>query len=133
MGREPRALSPRARRGAAIGGGIAIALIVGWVVTLPMRQTRFQVVEHGLEVSEEGTGVRGRLRNRGADADAVVLEAYLYDETNRLLGTASGTLVRVPADSIVPFTIPVEDRIARVLARYSLYAGLEPNPLAPGR
>ena len=133
MAREPRPLSPRARRAATIAGGIAIALIVGWVVTLPMRQTRFQVVEHGLEVSEEGTEVRGRLRNRGADADAVVLEAYLYDEANRWLGTASGTLVRVPADSTVPFTIPVEDRLAGVLARYSLYAGLEPNPLAPRR
>lgn len=133
MAREPRPLSPRARRAAAIGGGIAIALIVGWVVTLPMRQTRFQVVEHGLEVSGEGTEVRGRLRNRGADADAVVLEAYLYDERNRWLGTAAGTLVRVPADSTVPFTIPVEDRMARVLTRYSLYAGVEPNPLAPGR
>lgn len=133
MAREPRPLSSRARRGAAIAGGIAIALIVGWVVTLPMRQTRFQVVEHGLDVSAEGTEVRGRLRNRGGNAEAVVLEAYLYDERNRWLGTASGTLVRVPADSTVPFTIPVEDRLARGLARYSLYAGLEPNPLAPGR
>lgn len=132
MAREPRPLSPRARRGAAIAGGITIALIVGWVVTLPMRQTRFHVVEHGLEVSEEGTEVRGRLRNRGGDADAVVLEAYLYDEKNRWIGTASGTIVRVPADSTVSFTIPIEDRMAGALARYSLYAGLEPNPLAPG-
>lgn len=132
MARESRPLSPRTRRGAAIAGGIAIALIVGWVVTLPMRQTRFQVVEHGLEVSEDGTEVRGRLRNRGADAEAVVLEAYLYDERNRWLGTASGNLVRVPADSTVPFAIRVDDRVAGVLARYSLYAGLEPNPLAPG-
>ena len=55
------------------------------------------------------------------------------DDANRWLGTASETLDRVPADSTVPFAIPVADPMARGLRRYSLYAGLEPNPLAPGR
>ncbi|HEY7573707.1 MAG TPA: hypothetical protein VIB08_00925 [Thermoanaerobaculia bacterium] len=130
--RESRPLSPRARRTAAIAGGILIAAIAGWVVTLPMRQTRFQIVEHRLETSAEGVEVRGRLRNRGADAPAVLLEAYLYDDRNRWLGTAAGSLTGVPADSTVPFAIPIEPALARNLERYSLYAGLEPNPLAPG-
>jgi hypothetical protein len=130
--RESRPLSPRARRAAAIAAVVLIAALVVWIVTLPVRQTRFQVVEHRLETSGEGAAVRGRLRNRGADAHTVLLEAYLYDGRNRWLGTASGTLAEVPGDSTVPFSIPIEPAQARALERYSLYAGLEPNPFAPG-
>jgi hypothetical protein len=112
---------------------VLLVAIVAWVVTLPMRQTRFQVVEHRLESSGEGAEVRGRLRNRGDEARAVLLEAYLYDDQNRWLGTADGTLERAPADSTVPFVIRVEPGLAGAVERYSLYAGVEPNPFAPGR
>jgi hypothetical protein len=114
-----------------VGTALLVA-VVAWVVTLPMRQTRFQVVEHRLESSGAGSEVRGRLKNRGEEARAVLLEAYLYDDQNRWLGTAQETLERAPAGSTVPFVIPVEPRLARAVERYSLYAGLEPNPFAPG-
>lgn len=133
MVRQSRPLSPRTRRIAGIGGTVLLVAIVAWVVTLPMRQTRFQVVEHRLESSGEGAEVRGRLRNRGDEARAVLLEAYLYDDQNRWLGTADGTLERAPADSTVPFVIRVEPGLAGAVERYSLYAGVEPNPFAPGR
>lgn len=106
--------------------------IVAWVVTLPMRQTRFQVVEHRLERAGQEAEVRGHLRNRGPEARQVLIEAYLYDEENRWLGTAEAILEVAPADSTVPFAVPVEPRLAAALERYSLYAGLEPNPFAPG-
>jgi len=132
MARESRPLSPRTRRIAAMVGALLLAVAAAWIVTLPMRQTRFQVVEHRVESSGEGMEVRGRLRNRGAEAREVHVEAYLYDRDNRWLGTAQATLTRAPADSTVPFAIPIEPRTARALERYSLYAGLEPNPFAPG-
>lgn len=113
-------------------GALLLAAAATWVVTLPMRQNRFQVVEHRLEGSGKGVEVRGRIRNRGDEAREVLIEAYLYDRDNRWLGTAQTTLVRAPADSIVSFVIAVEPRLARALERYSLYAGLEPNPFAPG-
>lgn len=113
-------------------GALLLAAAAAWIVTLPMRQTRFQIVEHRLGRSEEGVEVRGRLRNRGDEAREVLVEAYLYDGGSRWLGTAQATLARAPADSTVPFAIPVGPRLARSLERYSLYAGLEPNPLAPG-
>jgi hypothetical protein len=131
--RESRPLSPRTRRIAAVAGTLLLVAVAGWVVTLPMRQTRFQVVEHRLEGAGGGAEVRGRLRNRGAEARAVLLEAYLYDDENRWLGTAQATLARAPADSVVPFAIPIDPGIARVVERYSLYAGVEPNPFAPER
>jgi hypothetical protein len=117
---------------ATIAGALLLAGAVGWVVTLPMRQTRFQVVEHRLESSGSGLEVRGSLRNRGDEARGVLVEAYLYDAANRWLGTAQATLDRAPADSTVPFAIPVEPRLAPAVERYSLYAGVEPNPYAPG-
>ena len=106
--------------------------IVAWVVTLPMRQTRFQVVEHRLERSGQDAEVRGRIRNRGEAARQVLVEAYLYDGENRWLGTAQTTLDVAPAESEIPFAVPIEPRLAGALERYSLYAGLEPNPFAPG-
>ncbi len=109
-----------------------IIAIGAWVVTLPMRQTRFQVVEHRLVRSGQGAEVRGLLKNRGPEARQVLLEAYLYDGENRWLGTAEASLELAPADSVVPFAVPIEARHARAVERYSLYAGLEPNPLAPG-
>lgn len=132
MPRQSRPLSDRTRRVAWLLGGLALLAIIAWVVTLPMRQTRFQVVDHRLEAAGEGADVHGRLRNRGDEAREVLVEAYLYDDENRWLGTAQGRVERAPADSTVPFRIPVEPRLARVVARYSLYAGLEPNPFAPG-
>lgn len=132
MARESRPLSRRTRRIAAIVGSLLLAAAAAWIVTLPMRQTRFQVVEHRLERSGEGVEVRGRLRNRGDEAREVLVEAYLYDRDNRWLGTAQATLARASADSAIPFTISIEPRLARALERYSLYAGLEPNPFAPG-
>lgn len=113
-------------------GALLLAAAAAWIVTLPMRQNRFQVIEHRLESSGSGVEVRGRLRNRGEEARGVLLEAYLYDRDNRWLGTALETLARAPADSSVPFVIAVEPRLARAVERYSLYAGLEPNPYAPG-
>jgi hypothetical protein len=133
VARESRPLNPRTRRIAAIAGTLLLVAVVGWVVTLPMRQTRFQVVDHRLESVGGGAEVRGRLRNRGEEARAVLLEAYLYDDENRWLGTAQGTLARAPADSLVPFAIPIDPGLARAVERYSLYAGVEPNPFAPGR
>ncbi|HKY61288.1 MAG TPA: hypothetical protein VJP59_09780, partial [Gemmatimonadota bacterium] len=62
----------------------------------------------------------------------VLVEAYLYDDENRWMGTARETLGLIPADSVVPFAIPVDPGLALGVERYSLYAGLEPNPLAPG-
>ena len=132
MGREPNPLSARKRRAAWIVGAIVLAAAGAWVVTLPMCQTRFQVVEHRLERTGQGADVRGRLRNRGAEARQVLVEAYLYDGENRWLGTARTTLDVAPADSVVAFAVPIEARLAGPLERYSLYAGLEPNPLAPG-
>jgi hypothetical protein len=130
--RQARTLNPRTRRIAAVAGTLVLVGIVAWVVTLPMRQTRFQVVEHRLERSGREAEVHGRLRNRGADARQVLVEAYLYDGQNRWLGTAQTTLDVAPADSVVPFSVPIEARFAGPLERYSLYAGLEPNPFAPG-
>ena len=132
MPRESKPLSPRTRRIAWIVGGLALVATFAWVVTLPLRQTRFQVVEHDLVTTAEGAQIRGRIRNRGAAAQAVLVEAYLYDGQNRWLGTARGELARAAADSVVPFAILVEPRLSRAVERYSLYAGLEPNPFAPG-
>lgn len=117
---------------AALVGTLVTLGIGAWVVTLPMRQTRFQVVEHRLERAGQEAEVRGRLRNRGPTAREVLVEAYLYDAENRWLGTAQTTLETTPADSVVPFALPIDARLAAALERYSLYAGLEPNPLAPG-
>ena len=114
-------------------GGAALAAAVLWVVTLPMRQTRFQVVEHRLTSSGDRVAVEGLLRNRGEEARAVLVEAYLYDDENRWIGTAQTTLASVPADSTVAFSIPVDPGLALGVERYSLYAGLEPNPFAPDR
>lgn len=132
MARESRPLRRRTRRIAALVGGVLLAGAATWVVTLPMRQTRFQVVEHRLERAGEGAEVRGRLKNHGEGAGEVLVEAYLYDSHNRWLGTAQSSIAGAPADSIVPFTIPVASGFARAVERYSLYAGLEPNPYAPG-
>lgn len=133
MPRESRPLSPRTRRIAAVAGTLLLVAVIGWVVTLPMRQTRFQVVEHRLDSVGGGAEVRGLVRNRGAEARSVLLEAYLYDDENLWLGTAQATLARAPADSVVPFAIPIDPRLALAVERYSLYAGLEPNPFAPDR
>ena len=133
MPRESRPLSPRTRRIAAVAGTLLLVAVVGWVVTLPMRQTRFQVVEHRLAGGGGSVEVQGRLRNRGEEARGVLVEAYLYDDQNRWLGTAQGTLARAPADSVIPFAIPIDPGLARAVERYSLYAGLEPNPFAPDR
>jgi hypothetical protein len=132
MARQARPLSRRARRIASLVGIVAIVGLGAWVVTLPMRQTRFQVVEHRLERSGQESEVRGRLRNRGAEARQVLVEAYLYDGENRWLGTAQTTLEIAPADSVVPFAVRIDGRLGAALERYSLYAGLEPNPFAPG-
>lgn len=132
MPRESKPISPRTRRIAWILGGAALVAVLAWVVTLPMRQTRFQVAEHQLVPTSHGAEIRMRLRNRGDEARDVLVEAYLYDADYRWLGTAEGRLARAPADSTVPFVVPVEPRLARVVERYSLYAGLEPNPFAPG-
>lgn len=132
MPRESRPLSPRTRRIAAVAGTLLLVAVVGWVVTLPMRQARFQVVEHRLEGAGGSVEVQGRLRNRGDEARGVLVEAYLYDDENRWLGTAQGTLARAPADSTVPFAIPIDPGLAVAVERYSLYAGIEPNPFAPG-
>ncbi|HUF90641.1 MAG TPA: hypothetical protein VMR66_11755 [Gemmatimonadota bacterium] len=125
-------MSARTRRLAWILGGAALLVILAWVVTLPMRQTRFQVVEHALVPAGEEVEIRGRLRNRGAEARNVLVEAYLYDDGNRWLGTAQSRVARAAADSTISFVIPVEPRLARSVERYSLYAGLQPNPFAPG-
>lgn len=132
MPREAKPLSPRTRRLAWVLGGTALVVALAWVVTLPMRQTRFQVVEHALVSGGPGAEIRGRLRNRGGEAREVLVEAYLYDGENHWLGTARSRVARVAADSVAAFAIPVEPRFATAVDRYSLYAGLEPNPFAPG-
>lgn len=133
MPRESRPLSPASRRAAGVVAALVIVAAAAWVVTLPMRQTRFQVVEHRLERAGRGMEVRGRLKNRGEEARQVLVEAYLYDAENRWLGTAQETLASAPRDSTIPFAIPIDPGLARAVERYSLYAGTEPNPFAPER
>lgn len=113
---------------------IAVVTVTGlvWIALLPMRQTDFRVVDHEL-VADGGTAIEGRLVRNGDAASNVLVEAYLYDDDNRYLGTAQSTVDRVPADGEADFRIPVDRRLADRASRYTVYAGLRPNPFAPDR
>ena len=104
-----------------------------YVVTLPMRQAPFAVRNHELVVSGEQAAIEGELRNRGADAPWVRVEAYLYDGERRYLATAEATYRDVAAGSVSRFRLPIDPVLGGRVARYSLYAGVGPNPYAPER
>ena len=104
-----------------------------YVVTLPMRQAPFSVRDHELVVSGEEAAIVGRLRNRGAEAPWVRVEAYLYDGEGRYLATAEATYRDVAAASVSRFRLPIDPELGGRIARYSLYAGVGPNPYAPDR
>lgn len=113
---------------------IVLATVAGlvWITLLPMRQTPFRVADHAL-VADGGPAIAGRLVRHGDAASDVLVEAYLYDEENRYLGTAQTRVPEVAADGEVAFRIPIDARIADRVSRYSVYAGTEPNPFAPDR
>lgn len=112
---------------------VALTVVaLGYVVTLPFRQTRFQVVEHELVASEGRPAIRGVVRNRGEGAREVLVEAYLYGASNRYLGTVTTVLPSV-GEGDRPFEIPLAGGAPGRITRYSLYVGLEPNPFAPDR
>lgn len=114
----------------AIGLVTVVALV--WITLLPMRQTEFRVVDHGL-VAEDGPGIEGRLVRNGEAAANVLVEAYLYDEENRYLGTAQTSVPRIDGDGEATFRIPLDSRVADRVSRYTVYAGVRPNPFAPDR
>lgn len=125
---------PLSREARWIGGGIALVAFVAlavWIVILPMRQTRFQVVEHALEATSRGAAIEGRILNRGPAARDVLVEAYLYDDRGRYLRTVRTVLDTVAGEREVVFRIPVEPAISDRVERYSMYAGQEANPYAP--
>jgi len=116
-----------------MGGGAAIAAFAAlaiYVVILPMRQTRFQVVEHRL-VGSGNSAIEGRILNRGPEARNVLVEAYLYDADGRYIRTARTSLPEVPGEQEVEFRLPLDPAISGRVGRYSMYTGLEPNPYAP--
>jgi hypothetical protein len=102
-----------------------------YVVTLPMRQTAFTLREHALVRNGSRPAIEGELRNRGEFAPLVRVEAYLYDGEGRYLATVERTYTDVPAESAIPITLPIDPTMTDRIARYSLYAGVGPNPLAP--
>ncbi|MDX1660332.1 MAG: FxLYD domain-containing protein [Gemmatimonadota bacterium] len=112
-------------------GLVTVAGLV-WITLLPMRHTDFRVVDHAL-VRDGGTAIEGRLVRNGDAASNVLVEAYLYDEENRYLGTVQSTVDRVAADGEADFRIPVEPALAHRAERYTVYAGVRPNPFAPDR
>lgn len=113
---------------------IVLATVAGlvWITLLPMRQTPFRLSDHSI-VAEGGPAIEGRLVRHGDAATDVLVEAYLYDVDNRYLGTAQTRVPEVAADGEVRFRIALEPRVADRVARYSLYAGVRPNPFAPDR
>ncbi len=118
----------RVPRAAWVVVGLAFAAGLAWIASLPFRQADFTISEHALE----GGAVAGAVRSRAdAPAEGLILEAYLYDEANRYLGTGRTTLDRLDAGATAPFRIPLEAGLATAVARYSLYAGTTPNPFAP--
>jgi len=124
---------PLSRRSRWIGGGVAFvafAALAVYVVVLPMRQTRFQVVEHRL-VGSGNSAIEGRILNRGPEARNVLVEAYLYDADGRYIRTARTSLPEVPGEQEVEFRLPLDPAISGRVGRYSMYTGLEPNPYAP--
>jgi hypothetical protein len=96
-----------------------------------MRQTPYSIRDHELVVTGEGAAIVGQLKNRGATAPVLHVEAYLYDGENRYLGKAEATYRDVPGDSVSRLTLPVDPALAGRIERYSLYAGTGPNPFAP--
>lgn len=127
-GRERKSL-PRVAW-VAIGLVTVVALV--WITLLPMRQTEFRVVDHGL-VARDGPAIEGRLVRNGEAASNVLVEAYLYDEQNRYLGTAQTSVARIAGDGEATFRISLDSRVADRVARYTVYAGVRPNPFAPDR
>lgn len=126
--------APLSRRTRWVGGGIAVlafAALVIYVVILPMRQTRFQIVEHELRSTDGAAAIEGRILNRGPAARSLLVEAYLYDSRGRYVRTAHTMLDEVPAETEIPFRLRVDPSILSRVGRYSMYAGLEANPYAP--
>lgn len=113
---------------------IAVVTVTGlvWIALLPMRQTDFRVVDHEL-VADGGGAIEGRLVRNGDAASNVLVEAYLYDEENRYLGTAQTSVPRIAGDGEATFRIPLDSRVADRVSRYTVYAGVRPNPFAPDR
>jgi hypothetical protein len=122
---------PRRRR--AWPAIVLLIVLAGlaYIVTLPMRQTAFTVRDHELVRGENGSVIEGELSNRGEAAPRVRVEAYLYDADGLYLATVERTYTDVPAQSTIPIRLPIDLTISDRVARYSLYAGVAPNPLAP--
>lgn len=128
----PRRERKRLPRIAWVAIGVVTVATLVWITLLPMRQVDFRVVDHRL-VEEGAPAIEGRLVRNGEAAAAILVEAYLYDAENRYLGTAQSTVPRIAADGQAKFRIPIDPRLADRVSRYSLYAGLRPNPFAPDR
>jgi hypothetical protein len=125
---------PDLRRRRRYWPAVAVLLVlVGliYVITLPMRQTAFTVRGHELVRGEDGPVIEGELRNRGEAAPWVRVEAYLYDAEGHYLATVERTYTEVPEQSAIPIRLPVDPALADRVARYSVYAGVGPNPFAP--
>jgi hypothetical protein len=129
--RAARPIPARQRR--LVGWVAALLALAGlaYVVTLPMRQSDFAVEDHALVRRGGLVTIEGALRNRGADAPVVRIEAYLYDEAARYLGTVTSELADVAEGATVRFRLSVPPDLAPRVDRYTVYAGLEPNPFAP--
>lgn len=112
---------------------VGVLFIAGlvYVMLLPMREAPFRVVEHEIARAQGAPAIVGRLRNGGETAPRLLVEAYLYGDDDRYLGTARTVLETVPGEATVPFRIPLSSRFADRVERYSLYAGDSPNPYAP--
>jgi hypothetical protein len=106
-------------------------LAFAYVVTLPMRQAPFSLRDHAIVRQGQEAAIEGVLQNRGGGAPAVRVEAYLYDGDRRYLATLERTYRDVPARSVVRVHLPIDPALAARAERYSLYAGIGPNPFAP--
>ena len=127
-----RSIPPRQRR--AVAWTAALLALAGflYIVTLPMRQSGFTVRDHELVRGEGGVAIEGVLRNRGETAPLVRVEAYLYDADGVYLTTSGQSYRDVAAGSSTRVRLPIEPALAARVERYSLYAGVTPNPFAPG-
>jgi hypothetical protein len=106
-------------------------LAFAYVVTLPMRQAPFSLRDHAIVRQGQQAAIEGVLQNRGEAAPAVRIEAYLYDGDRRYLTTLERTYRDVPARSATRIQLTIDPALAARVERYSLYAGIGPNPFAP--
>jgi hypothetical protein len=130
--RGSRSIPPRQRR--VVAWTAALLAVAGflYIVTLPMRQSGFTVGDHELVKGDGGAAIEGVLHNRGETAPLVRVEAYLYDAAGVYLATSGQSYRDVTAGSSTPVRLPNEPAFAARVERYTVYAGVTPNPFAPG-